>query len=89
MDAAGPGHRIVVCHIASLNESTLLGLGAPSYMAVSNSLKFIVLLIGLPLSFRLYGFPGAVMALSLVEACRYFPYGSARNASAFPMPGRI
>jgi len=59
--------------VASLNESTLLGLGAPSYMAVSNSLKFILLLVGLPLSFRLYGFVGAVIALAMIEACRYFP----------------
>ncbi|MFZ2107080.1 MAG: oligosaccharide flippase family protein [Roseiarcus sp.] len=59
--------------VASLNESTLLGVGAPSYMAVSNSLKFILLLVGLPLSFKLYGFPCAVMAVSLIEACRYFP----------------
>ena len=59
--------------VANLNESTLLGVGAPSYMAVSNSLKFILLLVGLPLSFKLYGFPGAVMAVTLIEACRYFP----------------
>ena len=43
--------------VANLNELTLLGVGAPSYMAVSNSLKFILLLVGLPLSFKLYGFP--------------------------------
>ena len=59
--------------VATLNELTLLGLGSPSYMAVSNSLKFVLLLVGLPLSFRLHGFAGAVMVLSLIEACRYFP----------------
>jgi O-antigen/teichoic acid export membrane protein len=59
--------------MASLNESTLLGLGAPSFMAISNSLKFVLLLFGLPLSFRTFGLVGAVLALPLIEACRYIP----------------
>jgi O-antigen/teichoic acid export membrane protein len=61
------------CIVASLNESTLLGVGAPSYMAASNGLKFLLLLVGLPLSFKLGGFAAAVMVVSLIEACRYFP----------------
>ena len=59
--------------LASLNESTLLGLGAPSYMAASNSLKFILLVIGLPVSLNTLGLVGAIVTLSLVEASRYVP----------------
>ncbi len=57
--------------LASLNESTLLGLGAPSYMAISNGLKFVLLLVGVPPSFGTFGFVGALMALSVIEVCRY------------------
>jgi O-antigen/teichoic acid export membrane protein len=59
--------------VTSLNESTLLGLGAPSYMAISNSLKLVLLLFGLPLSFKLGGLAGAVIILPVIEASRYVP----------------
>ena len=41
--------------LANVSESTLLGLGKPSYGAVSNGLKFIFLLIGLPLGVEVFG----------------------------------
>ncbi len=71
--------------MASLNELTLLGLGAPSFMAISNSLKFVLLLVGLPLSFATFGLVGAVLALPLIEACRYIPIyiGQRRHGFSF------
>ena len=71
--------------VTNLNESMLLGLGAPSYMAISNSLKFVLLLFGLPLSFKFGGLVGAVTVLPLVEACRYVPLylGQRRQSISF------
>jgi len=59
--------------IASLNESTILGLGRPSYTALANSVRLILLLVALPLSFAMAGLVGSVAALALIEACRYVP----------------
>ena len=59
--------------IASLNESTILGLGRPSYTALANGLRLILLLVALPLSFAIAGLSGSVIALALVEAGRYIP----------------
>jgi O-antigen/teichoic acid export membrane protein len=59
--------------LATTNESTLLGLGAPSYTAVANSVRFLLLVVGIPLSLRFEGFHAAVVTLVLVEVCRYAP----------------
>jgi O-antigen/teichoic acid export membrane protein len=59
--------------LATTNESTLLGLGAPSYTAVANSVRFFILVVGIPLSLKLKGFHAAVVTLVLVEVCRYAP----------------
>jgi O-antigen/teichoic acid export membrane protein len=59
--------------VATTNESTLLGLGRPSYSAMANSVKFILLLVGLPLSLKFKGLDGGIVTLALVEACRYGP----------------
>jgi O-antigen/teichoic acid export membrane protein len=59
--------------VATTNESTLLGLGAPSYSAMANSVRFILLLVGLPLSLKFKGLEGGIVTLALVEACRYAP----------------
>ncbi len=71
--------------VTSLSESTLLGLGAPFYMAISNSLKFVLLLLALPLSFKFGGLAGAVTILPLAEACRYVPLylGQRRQGFSF------
>jgi O-antigen/teichoic acid export membrane protein len=68
-----------------INESTLLGLGKPSYSAVSNGLKFTFLLIGLPLFTKLYGIFGGVMVVSFADLCRYFPirFGQRRERFSF------
>lgn len=59
--------------LAVINESTLLGLGKPSYGAFSNGLKFAFLLIGLPLGVQTNGVLGGVMVISLCDLCRYVP----------------
>lgn len=59
--------------LATTNESTLLGLGVPSYTAIANSVRFILLVIGLPLSLKFSGLHGGIVTLVLIEACRYAP----------------
>jgi O-antigen/teichoic acid export membrane protein len=59
--------------LATTNESTLLGLGAPSYTAIANSVRFLVMVVVLPLSLKLMGISGAIVTLVLVEVCRYVP----------------
>jgi len=59
--------------VANLNESTLLGLGKPSYSAVSNCAKFVYLLAGLPLSLTIYGPLGGIMVVALADLWRYIP----------------
>ncbi len=71
--------------LAYLNESTLLGLGKPSYTAISNSLKFAFLLIGLPLSVQAYGLFGGVVVVVFADLCRYVPIliGQRRECLSF------
>ena len=73
--------------LAVINESTLLGLGKPSYGAFSNGLKFAFLLIGLPLGVQMNGVLGGVMVVSLCDLCRYVPIfiGQRREHVSFGM----
>jgi len=73
--------------LASLNESMLLGLGKPSYGAISNGLKFGFLLICLPLSVGTAGIAGGVMVIALSDLCRYIPViiGQIRERLSFGM----
>jgi hypothetical protein len=59
--------------LASLGESMLLGLGKPSYTALCNSLKFAILLIGLPLGYATGGLPGAIVVIACADLGRYIP----------------
>jgi O-antigen/teichoic acid export membrane protein len=59
--------------LANINESTLLGLGRPSYGAASNFAKFVFLLVGVPLAYGEFGLIGAVTVVSLADLCRYVP----------------
>lgn len=59
--------------LATTNESTLLGLGVPSYTAVANSVRFLVMVVGLPLGLKFKGLHGAIVTLVMVEVCRYAP----------------
>ena len=73
--------------IVAMNESTLLGLGRPSYSAATNSVRFILLAIGLPLSLRFAGLIGGIVTLTLIEAFRYIPVfiGQRRERFSFGM----
>src|SRR5262249_39113935 len=59
--------------LANLNESTLLGLGRPSYNAIANTSKFLFILIGLPVSVEIYGLIGGVAVVALADLWRYVP----------------
>ena len=59
--------------LAYVSESTLLGLGKPAYGAISNGVKFVFLLIGLPLSVEVYGLVGGILVIALVDLVRYLP----------------
>jgi O-antigen/teichoic acid export membrane protein len=59
--------------LAYVNESILLGLGKPSYSAVSNGAKLAFLLIGLPLMVKIFGLLGGVTVVALADLCRYVP----------------
>ncbi len=59
--------------LANVNESTLLGLGKPSYTAIGNGSKFLFLLIGLPLSVTDFGLLGGIVVVLLSDLFRYFP----------------
>jgi len=54
--------------LANANESTLLGLGKPSYGAISNVVKLIFLLVGLPLGLSFNGLLGATVVVALADA---------------------
>ncbi len=59
--------------LAYLNESTLLGLGKPSYIAISNIAKFVFLLVALPLGVTYFALPGGIVVVVLSDLFRYFP----------------
>ncbi len=77
--------------LSVINESTLLGLGRPSYGAISSGLKFAFLLIGLPLSVSSCGILGGVMVIAVSDLCRYFPIliGQRRERFSFGMQDLI
>jgi O-antigen/teichoic acid export membrane protein len=59
--------------IATINENTLLGVGRPSYATAGYGVKFLLLVVGLPLSLKFDGLVGGVIALVMIELCRYVP----------------
>ena len=73
--------------LAYVNESILLGLGKPSYGAVSNSAKLVFLLIGLPVMVKVFGLLGGVTVVALADLCRYVPIliGQKRERFSFGM----
>ena len=73
--------------MTNVNETTLLGLGKPSYGSISNGSKFVFLLIGLPLGVRIYGLLGGVMVIALADLSRYIPIliGQRRERFSFGM----
>jgi O-antigen/teichoic acid export membrane protein len=59
--------------LATVNDAALVGLGKPSYTALSNTVKFAFLAIGLPLGFAAAGASGVVLIIALADLCRYAP----------------
>ena len=57
--------------LVNLNESTLLGLGRPSFSALSNASKFVFIMIGMLLSIPHYGVLGGVVVVAASDLCRY------------------
>jgi hypothetical protein len=51
----------------------LLGLKQPLYGASANGLKFGWLMIGLPVSYALFGILGLVLAVAFSDLSRYIP----------------
>lgn len=73
--------------LAYVNESTLLGLGKPSYGAISNGTKLAFLVVGLPVMVQNFGLLGGVAVVALADLCRYFPIliGQRRERFSFGM----
>jgi O-antigen/teichoic acid export membrane protein len=73
--------------LTGLNESTLLGFGKPSYGAFANSLKLLILIIGLGLGVKTYGLVLGVVVVALADTCRYIPFliGQRREHFSFVM----
>lgn len=71
--------------IASLNESTLLGIGKPHYSAFGNGGKFVFLLAGLTFAVGRFGVLGGVMVVAFSDLCRYIPVliGQVRERFSF------
>lgn len=50
--------------LSSTSEKTLLAVGSPNYAAGGNFLKFVYMVIALPLGFYVYGVLGAIIAIA-------------------------
>lgn len=65
------------------NAVALLAKGEPKWIAAGNVLKVVLLAVALPVGFRLYGFPGALVAVTAIELPRYLLVAAAtRKAGA-------
>jgi O-antigen/teichoic acid export membrane protein len=71
--------------IASLAESTLLGLGRPVYAIVGSILKLIVLFGLVPFAFQRYGMLGAVLGIAIADLARLpaLLFGQVRERFSF------
>ncbi len=74
--------------LSNLNESTLLGLGKPSYSAAANSAKLGFLLIGLTLGVARFGIIGGVLVIATGDLCRYVPIFVGQKRERFSFGGQ-
>jgi O-antigen/teichoic acid export membrane protein len=66
------------------NAVALLAKGQPKWIAAGCILKVVLLAVALPLGYRFYGFPGALIAVSATEIPRYLLVAAAtRRAGAY------
>ena len=59
--------------LASVNKSTLLGFGKPSYGAMANGLKLLWMIAGIPVAFTQFGVLGFVIVVATADIWRRGP----------------
>ncbi|KMO42902.1 hypothetical protein VQ03_09810 [Methylobacterium tarhaniae] len=66
--------------ISNLNEGTLLARGKPAYNSLSNTVRLLILAVGVPLSVANAGLVGCIAVIIASELCRYVVvlYGQSR-----------
>jgi O-antigen/teichoic acid export membrane protein len=74
--------------LSYINEATLIGFARTRYGAYSFGLKFVVLLIGLPLAFMEYGIVGAIIFVVISEIFRYVPLLIGQTQERFSFLGQ-
>jgi O-antigen/teichoic acid export membrane protein len=74
--------------VAMINESTLLGLGRPFYLTVGYSVRFVLLVFGLPISLKFGGLVGGIVALAMIEMCRYIAIFVGQKRERFSFGGQ-
>jgi len=57
--------------LESTNGSVLLASGLPKWLVIGNVLKILLMAVVLPISYHYWKFPGALVAMSLVEFPKY------------------
>jgi hypothetical protein len=66
--------------IQSTNQTMLLAFGRPKILALGNLVKIIAMAGALPVGFLWWGFPGALLAMAVVEIPKYlFEASRVRN----------
>jgi O-antigen/teichoic acid export membrane protein len=57
--------------LGATNVTALLALGLPKWLAAGNLAKICSMAVVLPLSYQRWGFPGALLGMSVVEISKY------------------
>ena len=57
--------------IQSTNQTAILALGFPKLLALGNLVKIVAIVVALPVGFHWWGFPGALIAMAVVEVPKY------------------
>lgn len=58
--------------LETINGSALLAAGLPKWLAMGNLVKIALIAVVLPISYKHWGFAGALVGMSLVEFPKYF-----------------
>jgi len=58
--------------LETINGSALLAAGLPKWLAIGNLVKIALIAVVLPISYKHWGFAGALAGMSLVEFPKYF-----------------
>lgn len=57
--------------IQSTNQTAILAFGLPKVLALGNLVKIAVLSVALPIGYKFWGFPGALLSLAVGEIPKY------------------